>query len=84
MVRFKEWKNSTTLFFCAFFILSFSEIFAKRRRSENTTNEELAAQAQQGDKLALEKLWLQVYKLLYLMCNCAYIITDVIFVPVKE
>lgn len=73
MVRFKEWKNSTTLFFCAFFILSFSEIFAKRRRSENTTNEELAAQAQQGDKLALEKLWLQVYKLLYLMCNCAYI-----------
>lgn len=36
------------------------------------TNEELAAQAQQGDKLALEKLWLQVYKLLYLMCGRAY------------
>nr|DAH84223.1 MAG TPA: DNA directed RNA polymerase subunit [Caudoviricetes sp.] len=36
------------------------------------TNEELAVQAQQGDKLALEKLWLQVYKLLYLMCNRAY------------
>lgn len=36
------------------------------------TNEELAAQAQQGDKLALEKLWLQVYKLLYFMCNRAY------------
>lgn len=36
------------------------------------TNEELAVQAQQGDKLALEKLWLQVYKLLYLMCGRAY------------
>ena len=36
------------------------------------TNEELAVQAQQGDKLALEKLWLQVYKLLYFMCNRAY------------
>ena len=37
------------------------------------TNEELTVQAQQGNKLALEKLWLQVYKLLYLMCNRAYI-----------
>lgn len=36
------------------------------------TNEELTIQAQQGDKLALEKLWLQVYKLLYFMCNRAY------------
>lgn len=37
------------------------------------TNQELTVQAQQGDKLALEKLWLQVYKLLYFMCNRAYI-----------
>ncbi|MFR5070473.1 MAG: hypothetical protein ACLTE2_12490 [Eubacteriales bacterium] len=42
------------------------------------TNEELAAQAQQGDKLALEKLWLQVYKLLYLMCGRAYVIAMVV------
>ena len=48
------------------------------------TNEELAAQViTAGDKLALEKLWLQVYKLLYFNVGVLMLIMVVISVHVK-